>query len=67
MYIDGHERDDVVDYRKRFLQKMTAIGFLNKDNAPTSEAASCLLIDLHCPPPEQLKKTIVIFHDESIF
>ena len=67
VYIDGHERDDVVDYRKKFLRKMTAIGFLNKDNAPTSEAASCLPIDLHCPPPEQLKKTIVIFHDESIF
>ena len=67
VYIDGHERQDVVDYRKKFLRKMVATGFLNKDNAPTSEAALSLPSDLQCPSQEQLKKTVFLFHDESIF
>ena len=42
MYIDGHEREDVVEYRKVFVRRMAEIGFLNKDNAPTPEAANCI-------------------------
>lgn len=38
-YCDGHERDDVVEYRGKFLRKLIALGFLNKENAPTPEAA----------------------------
>ncbi len=41
-YVDGDERSDVVEYRKKFLQKMVALGFLNKNNAPTPEAAAAL-------------------------
>ena len=67
VYIDGHEREDVVAYRKEFIQKMVSIGFINKDNAPTPQAAQCLPEDVRCPPEEQLQKTVVLFHDESIF
>ena len=42
IYIDGHERDDIIEYRQNFLRKMVSIGFLNKDNAPTVEAAQFL-------------------------
>ena len=28
-FVDGHERDDVVEYRKTFLRRMVALGFLN--------------------------------------
>ena len=28
VYFDGHERDDVVDYRKEFLEKMKELVFL---------------------------------------
>ena len=67
IYIDGHEREDVVTYRQKYLRKMVSLGFINKDNAPTQEAAQCLPEDLRCPPKEQLEKTIILFHDESIF
>ena len=40
---------------------------MNKDNAPTPEAAACLPADLETPPANQIEKTIVIFHDESTF
>ena len=46
---------------------MTALGFLNHDNAPTIEAANALHEDLYSPSQEQLDKTIVIFHDETTF
>jgi len=26
-YVDGHERDDVVEYRGKFLRKMVGLGF----------------------------------------
>ena len=67
IYIDGHEREDVVTYHQKYLRKMVSLGFINKDNAPTQETAQCLPEDLRCPPKEQLEKTIVLFHDESIF
>ena len=67
VYIDGHEGDDVIEYRQKFLRKIVSIGFLNKDNAPTVEAAQFLPDDLECPSPHQLERTVVIFHDESIF
>ena len=66
-YIDGHERKDVVQYREKFLWKMTALGFLNKDNAPTIEAVNALPRDLESPSHEQLEKTIVLCHDETTF
>ena len=65
IYIDGHEREDVVAYRNRFLRKMTSNGFLRRSNAPSEEAANCLDPDLRCPAEPE--KNIIIFHDESIF
>ena len=49
-YVDGHERDDVVEYRNKFLQRMIGLGFLNPSNAPTEEARAALPDDLQCPP-----------------
>ena len=66
-YCDGHERDDVVEYRGKFIRKMIALGFLNKDNAPTPEAAASLPTDLESPSADKISKTVVIFHDESTF
>ena len=65
--IDGLEREDVVKYRSKFIRKMVAMGFINEENAPTPEVKPSLPMNLECPPPEMLEKTIVIFHDESIF
>ena len=66
-YCDGHERSDVVEYRSKFLRKMIGLGFLNKNNVPTPEAAASLPTDLECPSDDQVSKTVVIFHDESTF
>ena len=66
-FVDGHERDDVVEYRNTFLRRMVTVGFLNEENAPTEEAKKALPTDLHAPPPELLDKTVVLFHDESTF
>ena len=66
-YVDGHERSDVVEYRTQFLRKMVALGFLNRDNAPTLEAKLALPEDLDTPRAEVLAKTIVLCHDESTF
>ena len=49
------------------MRKMVSIGFLNKDNAPTPEAAQFLPNDLECPSSQQLERTVVFFHDESVF
>ena len=67
IFIDGHERDDVVQARKTFLRKMTKIGFLHFTTAPTDYAARALPTDLDPPTLEQQSKTVVFFHDESAF
>lgn len=41
-FVDGHEREDVTDYRKTFLRKMIGLGFLHADNAPTTDAKAAL-------------------------
>ena len=66
-FVDGHERQDVVEYRKKFLRKMIALGFLNSLNAPTDQAKLALPHDLQCPSEEILSKTVIFFHDESTF
>ena len=42
----------VVQYRKTFLRRLCALGFLNKANAPTPEAAESLPTDLESPSDE---------------
>ena len=66
-YVDGHERDDVVEDRRKFLCQMVALGFLNSDNAPTEGAKSALPDDLHCPEKAIVDKKVILFHDESTF
>lgn len=65
-YVDGHEREDVVEYCKKFLRKMVGLGFLSKDNAPTEDAKKALPADIPAPTGN-VDKTVVIFHDESTF
>ena len=49
------------------MRKMIALGYLNKDNAPTPETAASLPTDLESPSADKIDKTVVIFHDESTF
>lgn len=66
-FVDGHERQDVIECRKKFLRRMVALGFLNMMNAPTPDARDALPDDLECPSQAVLDKTVVFFHDETIF
>ena len=66
-FVDGHEREDVVAYRTKFIRRMVSLGFLNTDNAPTGEVKNALLFDLGPPPAEVIEKTVVLFHDETTF
>ena len=66
IFIDVHERPDVIDARKLFLRKMTKLGFLHFTNAPTEDAMRALP-DVDGPTNERRLKTVVFFHDESTF
>ena len=66
-FVDGHKREDVVQYRKKFLRKMVGLDFLNRENAPTEEAKLALPSDLCAPPTDVVGKTVLLFHDESTF
>ena len=67
VFIDGHERSDVVESRVKFLRTMTECGFLRPDNAPTEEAAQALPADVPHMSKEEGEKRIVWFHDENAY
>ena len=67
VFIDGHERPDVVESREKFIRKMTECGFLRPDNAPTEEAARALPTDVPHMTKEEGEKCIVWWHDESAY
>ena len=67
MFIDGHERSDVVESRVNFLRTMTKCGFLRPDNAPTEEASQALPADVQHLSKEEGEKLIVWFQDESAY
>ena len=54
IFIDGHERPDVIETRTLFLRKMTKLGFLHFTNAPTEDAMRALP-DVDAPANETLK------------
>lgn len=67
IFIDGHEREDVVHSRKLFLRKMVKVGFIHSANAPTDDAQKALPEDVELPTLERCSKTVVFFHDETTF
>ena len=67
IFIDGHERDDVVESRKMFLRRMVKIGFVHITNAPTDSSRAAIPTDLEPPTLDRCSKTVVFFHDESTF
>ena len=61
VFIDGHERPEVVESRKHFLRKMTECC---PDIAPTEEAPPTVVPHM---TEEEGEKHIVWFHDESAY
>ena len=67
VFIDGHERPDVVAQRNEFLRKVIKIGFLHFTDAPTPEASTAVPTDIEPPTAERRAKLVVFCHDESTF
>lgn len=63
-FVDGHERDNVVEYRRKFLGRMVSLGFLNSDNAPTDDAKKALPTDI-TSPSNVIDETVFLFHNET--
>lgn len=63
IYFDGHQRD-VFAYWKRFLRKMVAIGFQDRQCTNCRKLPSD---DIEPVTPDRRTKNIAIFHDESTF
>ena len=62
-YVDGHERDDVIAYRKDFLKKLEELRGTHLPPPPCSDERAAT-------PPDDAdarKNLVLIFHDESIF
>ena len=64
VYYDGHERADVIDHRKLFLNEMATLGFLLASNAPNDKSAA-VVKDVKLAT--NYENTIFWFHDESTF
>lgn len=62
-YVDGHERDDVVAHRKKFLNEMKSLRESHLHPPPPSDERALT------PPidAESRKRLVLIYHDESIF
>ena len=62
-FVDGHEREDVVVYRREFLQQLKQLKDTHRPPPPCSDerAATPSLI------AESMKRLVLIYHDESIF
>ena len=63
VYIDGHEREDVIEYRKLYLQK---IEILSSTHLPPPTCSDGLTA-FETGNPAAKKGLINIFHDESSF
>ena len=66
-FVDGHERSDVVDHRKKFLRKMVGLGFLRKEHAETLEESSPSLKILRNLQKKSLKKQLFFFMMKPFF
>ena len=63
VYIDGHERDDVVEYRNLYLRKLE---ILSSTLLPPPSSDDCLTA-IATGNPSATKHLVLIFHDVSSF
>ena len=63
IYIDGHERDDVVAYRKLYLRKLEILSSTHLPPPSCEDGLTAVQIG----NPAASKHLVLIFHDESSF
>ncbi len=59
VYIDGHERSDVVEYRKLYLRKLEILESTHAPPPPVSTEPT--------PEPSDRRNLVLIFHDEAAY
>ena len=59
VFIDGHERSDVVEYRKLYLRKLEILESTHAPPPPVSDQCA--------PEPSDRRKLVLIFHDEATY
>lgn len=64
IYIDGHERSDVVEYRKLYLRKLE---ILQSTHLPPPLCSDGLMVTHRLGVSSATKKLVLIYHDESSF
>ena len=62
-YTDGHEREDVVKYRKTYLNKMKFLESIHKP-PPTCDDG---ILSWHSGKETATRNVVFIYHDETIF
>ena len=62
MYIDGHERQDVVDYQKLYLKKMNILEIAHAQPPQASDEVRVIT-----ESDSSKKQVVFIYHDESVF
>ena len=62
-FVDGHEREDVVVYRREFLQQLKQLKDTHRPPPPCSDERAAT----PSPDAESMKRLVLIYHDESIF
>ena len=64
VFIDGHEREDVREYRELFLKKLE---ILDSTHMPPPLPSDGKATQTAVGNPDAVKQLVLIFHDESIF
>ena len=64
VFIDGHEREDVREYRQLFLRKLE---ILESTHMPPPLPSDGKATQTAVGNPDAVKQLVLIFHDESIF
>ena len=59
VFIDGHERSDVVEYRKLYLRKLEILESTLAPPPPVSDEPA--------PEPSDRPKLVLIYHDEAAY
>ena len=62
-YTDGHEREDVLAYRKKYLNKIKGLEITHKPPPTCSDGIPSWNSGVESRP----KKVVFIYHDESVF
>ena len=61
IFIDDHERDDVIACRNEFICKIIKIGLMHLTNEPTDEALNNFPKENYSPIEERKSKNVVFF------